>query len=183
MNGLMLFGDCFEDTEAIASLDVLLRAGENVKRVSVMNSLYVKTQCGSEYKCDLKLSEVNIEDFDYLVIPGGKASFTVLSADERVGRLIDYFVLNNKLVAAICAAPHLIGKRGYLKDREFTVFPGFENECVGGIYKRDSGVIRDDKFVTAKTMYYSIEFALEIINYLYGEDKRNKVEKSLMGER
>ena len=183
MNGLMLFGDYFEDTEAIASLDVLLRAGENVKRVSVMNSLYVKTQCGSEYKCDLKLSEVNIEDFDYLVIPGGKASFTVLSADERVGRLIDYFVLNNKLVAAICAAPHLIGKRGYLKDREFTVFPGFEDECVGGIYKRDSGVIRDDKFVTAKSMYYSIEFALEIINYLYGEDKRNRVEKSLMGER
>ena len=62
MNGLMLFGDYFEDTEAIASLDVLLRAGENVKRVSVMDSLYVKTQCGSEYKCDLKLSEVNIQD-------------------------------------------------------------------------------------------------------------------------
>ena len=183
MNGLMLFGDYFEDTEAIASLDVLLRAGENVKRVSVMNSLYVKTQCGSEYKCDLKLSEVNIEDFDYLVIPGGKASFTVLAADDRVGKLIDYFVLNNKLVAAICAAPHLIGKRGYLKDREFTVFPGFEDECVGGIYKRDCGVVRDDKFVTAKSMYYSIDFALEIINYLYGEAKRNQVEKSLMGER
>ena len=183
MNGLMLFGDYFEDTEAIATLDVLLRAGENVKRVSVMESLYVKTQCGSEYKCDVKLNDINVDDYDYLVIPGGKASFTVLASDVRVDSLIRHFVSKNKLVAAICAAPHLIGRLGFLKDREFTVFPGFENECVDGIYKREAGVVRDDKFITAKSMYYSIEFALEIISYLQGKNKRNIVEKSLMGER
>ena len=89
MNGLMLFGDYFEDTEAIASLDVLLRAGENVKRVSVMDSLYVKTQCGSEYKCDVLFNDVSLSDFDYLLIPGGKASFTVLKEDERVEGIKD----------------------------------------------------------------------------------------------
>ena len=182
MNCLALFGDFFEDTEAISSIDVLLRGGETVVRASMMNNLYVKTQCGSEYKCDVLFNDVSLSDFDYLLIPGGKASFTVLKEDERVGKCIDHFVKNNKLVASICAAPHLVGRRGYFKNRNYTVYPGFEDEFIGGFYKRELGVCKDGNFITAKSMYYSIEFALEILEFFYGKEKRNKVELSLKGE-
>ena len=92
------------------------------------------------------------------------------------------FILNNKLVATICAAPHLLARKGYFDNREFTCFPGFEKYSQHGIYRQDLGVVRDDKFVTAKSMYYSIDFALNIIVFLYNEEKANKVKLSLLGE-
>ena len=182
MNCLALFGDFFEDTEAIASIDVLLRGGEKVTRASMMNDLYVKTQCGSSYKCDVMFDDIDLDDYDYLLIPGGRASFTVLKEDKRVTDTIHYFAKNNKLIASICAAPHLVGRLGYFKGLNYTVFPGFEDECIGGTYKRELGVCRDALFITAKSMYYSIDFALEILNFFYGEEKKNKVELSLKGE-
>ena len=182
MKCLALFGDFFEDTEAICSIDVLIRAKEQVTRASMMKTLYVKTQCGSEYKCDCLFDELNVEDYDYLLIPGGKASFTVLKDDVRVDSTIDYFAKNNKLIAAICAAPHLVGRRGYFKNHNYTVYPGFEDEVIGGTYKKELGVVKDGNFITAKSMYYSIDFALEIIEFLYGNNRKLEVEKSLKGE-
>lgn len=182
MKGLLLLADAFEDTEALASCDVLLRAGERITRVSMMKTKEVRTQCGLTILCDALFHEIDPEEYDYLILPGGKASFTLLNCDARVEALIDRFIARKKLVAAICAAPHLIGRKGYFKNREFTVYPGFEPYCIGGIYRRDLGVVRDDCFVTAKSMYYSVEFALEILTFLYGESKRKEVETALKGE-
>lgn len=182
MKGLVLLGDLFEDTEALTTIDVLIRAGESITRVAVKDSLEVLTQCGGKVICDEIISNIKFDDFDYLILPGGKASFTILNKDKVVENLVDDFVSKNKLVAAICAAPHLLGRKGYFKDREFTCFPSFEEYCEGGIYRKDLGVVRDDKFVTAKSMYYSIEFALNILAFLYGEDKIDLLVKSLKGE-
>lgn len=182
MKGLLILGDCFEDTEALASTDVLLRAGEDIFRASVMDRLAVRTQCGAQIVCDGYLKDLKYEDFDYLILPGGKASFTVLDRNPDVERWIDEFFVERKLIASICAAPHLLGRKGYFKEREFTCFPGFEKYCVGGIYRRDVPVIRDDRFVTAKSMYYSIEFGLSILAFLYGEEKTEKIRLRLMGE-
>lgn len=183
MKGLILLGDYFEDTEALTTIDVLVRAGESITRVAVKDSLEVLTQCGGKVICDDLIKNVNYESFDYLILPGGKASFTILNSNELVEKIIDYFVNNNKLIAAICAAPHLLGRKGYFKNREFTCFPSFEKYCIDGIYRCDLGVVRDDRFVTAKSMYYSIEFALNIVAFLYGEDKINMLRLSLKGEK
>lgn len=182
MVGLFLLADYFEDTEAIATLDVLQRAGHKIIKASLMNRLEVATQCGSFYQCDMFFDDVDINSVDYLLIPGGKASFTILNVDLRVEKVIDEFVSNNKLVAAICAAPHLLARKGYFKNREFTCFPGFEKYAKEGTYRKDLGVVRDDKFVTAKSMYYSIEFALNIVSFLEGEAKANLVKNRCMGE-
>ena len=84
--------------------------------------------------------------------------------------LINYFAKRNKLVASICAAPHLVGRLGYFKDLNYTVHPGFENQIIGGTYKRELGVVRDSNFITAKSMYYSIEFGLKIHEYFHGKE-------------
>ena len=100
-----------------------------------------------------------------------------------VTELIHTFVNNGKVVASICAAPHLVGKLGYFKDRNYTVHPGFEGEIIGGRYLRNQGVVVDGKFITAKSMYYSIEFGLTIYGYFHGEDKKEALRKACQGEK
>ncbi len=183
MKGLILIADFFEDTEAISTIDVLIRAGENITRAAVKDNLEIISQCGGKYICDVRLKDINYKEFDYLIIPGGKASFTILNNDLLVEEIIDYFVKSNKLVASICAAPHLLGRKGYFNKLDFTCFPGFKKYCINGNYKKDLGVVCSKNFITAKSMYYSIEFGLKIIEYLYGKDKKNLVKLSLMGEK
>jgi len=181
MRGLMIIGDGFEDTEALVTRDVLYRGGENIFLASAMDSLEVSTQTGLKIKCDGFLSKVDYKEFDYLIIPGGKASFTVLHINPLVEKIIDFFVLNKKLVACICAAPFLVGRKGYYKGRHYTVFPGFEKEIIDGVHE-NVGVVIDGPFITAKSMYYSIEFGLKILEYLHGLSYALKIEKSLKGE-
>lgn len=182
MTGLIILGDYFEETEAFATVDVLIRGGEKIVRASVMNSLRVKAKNGFDVSTDISLNDVKVSDYDYLIIPGGKASFTILNKDVRVEKLIDEFIQANKLVATICAAPHLLGRKGYFKGREFTVHPGFETFFTVGTYRRDLGVVKDDKFITAKSMYYSIEFGLAILSFLYGDEYKEKIRLSCQGE-
>ena len=182
MKLLMLFVDHFEDTEAIATLDVLKRAGFEVITASVMNRNEVCPKYVKAVLADAKIEDVNYKEFDGLVIPGGPGSFQIMPNLPIVEQLIRYFADNNKLVASICAAPHLVGKLGYFNNRNFTVHPGFEQFCVGGNYLREKGVVKSDNFITAKSMYYSIEFGLEIVKYFKGEAFSEEVKKGLQGE-
>lgn len=182
MKYLMLMGDAFEDVEAIATLDVLKRGGEEVVLASMMKRLDIMTKCGNVLSVSTLIKDVNLGDFDALIIPGGPGSFKILAFMEEVDEIIKYFVDHDKLVCAICAAPMLIGRRGYLDGKNFTCHPGFENEVKGGIYHRECGVVQDGKFITAKSMYYSIDFGLKIFAYFHGDDASEKLRLSCMGE-
>ena len=182
MKLLMLFVDGFEDTEAIATLDVISRGGDVVTCASIMNNNVVHPKYLPEIHLITHISGVEPSEYDGLIIPGGPGSFKLMPNIPVVEKLIRYFALNNKLVASICAAPHLVGKLGYFANRNFTVHPGFEDQVVGGNYLRDHGVVVDGNFITAKSMYYSIEFGLAIHQYFHGEESKKKLEKSLQGE-
>lgn len=180
---LMIIGDNFEDVEGIATLDVLVRGGNDVTVASVMKRNAVRTKVGLGLYLDTLIENVNYKEYDGLIIPGGPGSFTILDKLDIVTELINYFAKNNKLVAAICAAPFLIGRLGYFKNLDYTVHPGFETQIIGGNYLRQLGVVRRNNFITAKSMYYSIQFGLEIHEYFHGNDSRNALEKSLQGEK
>lgn len=182
MKYLMLFADGFEDVEAIATLDVLLRGGDEVTCASVMGRKEVKTKCGNVLCVAETVENCDVSSYDALIIPGGPGSFKIMPQIPVVNELIHYFVKENKVVCAICAAPHLIGKLGYLKDKKYTVYPGFESQIIGGEYKKECGVVVDGKFITAKSMYYSIEFGLKIHEYFHGKESAEKLKKSCMGE-
>lgn len=179
---IMLIVDGVEDTEAIATLDVIRRGGDEVTPVSLMGRNEIAPKYIDKIVLDKKLEDVNYKDFDGLVIPGGPGSFKVMPLFPIVNEIITYFVKKERLVAAICAAPHLIGKLGYLNGKNFTVHPGFENQVIGGIYHREQGVVRDGNFITAKSMYYSQEFGLEIHAYYHGNESKDKLRLSLQGE-
>ena len=182
MKLLMLFVDGFEDTEAIATLDVLKRGGDIVTTVSLMNREYINPKYIKEVKVDTLVNNINKEEYDGLIIPGGPGSFKIMPLIKEVEELINYFATSNKLVASICAAPHLVGKLGYLKGRDFTCHPGFEDQVIGGHYLRNKGVVVSDNFITAKSMYYSIAFGLAIHEYFHGEESKNALERALQGE-
>ncbi len=182
MKGLVLLGEGFEISEALTPIDIYFRAGIKMVKASFSDTLFVKSQENIIIKCDDLIDNIDYREFDFLFIPGGKASFTVLENNLKVKEIIDYFVMHQKLVTAICAAPHLIGKYSYLKNRKFTCFPSFEKYVIDGIYLEDQGVVEDGNFITAKSVYYSVEFALCVVKHLISEEKTKEVYLKIRGE-
>ena len=179
MKGLIILVNNFEDVEALATVDVLRRSGIIIDTTSLDNKDVI-TQSNNKITVDYLLNEVNVNEYDFLILPGGKAVFNILDNDKRIDDLVDYFYSNKKLICAICAAPRLIAKRGYFKNLKFTIFPGcLETEVLGK--QTTKGVVVEDYFITAKSMYYSIEFALEIIKKLQGKDQMKKIERQIKG--
>ena len=182
MKLLMLIVDNFEDTEAIGTLDVLKRGNIEVDLVSLMGRKNIITKTGLNLNLEKLVTDVSLEDYSGVIIPGGPGSFKIMPNLDVVNEIINYYANNNKLVASICAAPHLVGKLGYFKNRNYTVHPGFEGNIIGGNYQRELGVVVDGNFITAKSMYYSLEFGFSIYEYFFGKEKTANLRKSCMGE-
>ena len=179
MKGLIILVDGFEDVEALCTIDILRRSNIQIDTVSLDNK-NITTQSNNKIEAQYLLNEVCINDYDFLVLPGGKAVFNILDNDLRIDGLIDEFYNNNKLICAICAAPRLIAKRGYFKNLKYTIFPGcIDSNVLGKQIKK--GVVVEKQFITAKSMYYTTEFALEIINKLQGKTQKQNIKKQIMG--
>lgn len=182
MKALMILENGFEDTEALATYDVLKRSGFELTTASI-TSVNIETQCGHSIKSDCVIKKIkDLNSYDVLVIPGGKAVFNVLDKCKEIDDLIDYFYNNKKLIACICAAPMLVGKRGYFKGLNYTCFPGCEEKIKEG-NKVSDGVVESGNFISATSMYYSIPFALQIVTHFMGSDYASKVLNSLKGIR
>lgn len=183
MKGLVIIGDYFEDVEMIAPVDVWRRHSEEITIASAMHRTTLVSARGIKMEADALLEELDLSTYDFLFIPGGPGAFKILINLKEVEDTIKFFANNNKLVCAICAAPMLIGRLGLLKNKNYTVFPGFESQIIGGTYLRDNGVVRDGNFVTGKSMYYAIDFALLVIETLYNRQEKEELLLSLQGEK
>jgi len=179
MKGMIILVNGFEDVEAIATIDVLRRSNIQIDTVT-LDERIVLTQSNNKIEVQYLLEEVITNEYDFLILPGGKAVFNILDKDQRVDKLIDGFYNSKKLICAICAAPRLIAKKGYFNNLKFTIFPGCLDQQVLG-KQVDKGVVVEEQFITAKSMYYTIEFALEIVNKLQGKQQKDKIKKQLQG--
>lgn len=181
MRGLLLLANGFEDVEALATFDVLKRSGLDIRLASVEDTLELHTQSGIKMFAMQTLKETNLDMFDFLIIPGGKAVFQRLDHLESVTTTIKYFSEENKLIAAICAAPHLLGKLGILQDKNYVCYPNCNDRILGGNLLKDKHVVLDGNIITGRAMALSIEFALAIIEKLQGNTQRKEIEKSILG--
>ncbi len=182
MRGLVILGNGFEDTEAIATIDVLKRAKLELDYASMSNSLEVITQNGLVIKANIFFDDIELENYNFLVIPGGRAVFEVLNQSKKLSEVILDFADKEKLIAAICAGPSQVGKLGLYNNKNYTCFPTTEKAIIGGTYLKDKGVVVSDNFITAKSMGYSIDFGLAIVEYLLGSERRKLVKKAVFGE-
>ena len=182
MKGIIILADGFEDTEALTTIDILRRAKIQIEMVSLKNELQVLTSHGINVICEKLIKNVNLDDYDFLVITGGAAIFKHLSKMPEVDNIIHHFMHKNQLVSCICAAPMLLGKLGYLENKDYVCFSGCEDDSFKGNYKNELGVVKTSNIITAKSMFYTIDFALAIVEFLIGKDIALQVKKEIMSD-
>ena len=170
--------DGFEETEAIAPVDMLRRAGVTVKTVGIGKSVVTGSH-GLSVICDLTDSEVRLTDeLDGVILPGGMPGTLNLDASQAVHSAVDFAVSHQKLVCAICAAPSILGRKGLLSGKKAIAFPGFEKELEGAIISKDP-VVKDGVFITAKGAGVAVDFGLEIVAALVSRAKSDEIRSSI----
>ena len=165
----VLLADGFEEVEALTPVDLLRRAGLNVKTVG-MNGKIVAGSHKIPVICDVEPNEIDLSEVSMVVFPGGMPGSLNLDASPFTDKIIAAVTKNGGRIAAICAAPLILGRRGLLDGKKATCFPGFENELVGASVV-DADVVTDGNITTARGMTVALKFAEELVGILTGEKK------------
>jgi 4-methyl-5(b-hydroxyethyl)-thiazole monophosphate biosynthesis len=171
----VFFVDGFEEIEAIATVDILRRAGLDVEMISITDDRVVTGSHGIPVLCDDLFDETDFADAGMLVLPGGTLA---LGKHEELGQLLVEFAESNLPIAAICAAPSILGTLGLLRGKKATCYPGYEKylkgaECTG------EQVVIDGNFITGKGAGATIEFALALVEQMAGKDKAEELAQAL----
>lgn len=162
----VLMAEGFEEVEALAPVDVLRRAGIPVALAGVDGDVV----CGAHsinVVCDMLADDIADEEAEGIILPGGMPGTLNLQSNGRVNELIDYCKENELLIAAICAAPMILGELGILDGKEATCFPGFE-EHLRGAELCDDYVVTDNNIITARGAGAALEFGEAIVDYFAG---------------
>lgn len=175
----VFLADGFEEIEALAPVDILRRAGLSVKTVSVMDEHVVAGAHGVPVLADVMFDEINAEDAEMILLPGGLPGATNLDAHQGLSQMILDFAKEEKPLAAICAAPLVFGNRGLLEGKKATCYPGFETYLKGAQYTA-ALVEKDGNFITGKGPGAAMEFAFTIVEKYCGMDKVNELKQGMM---
>ena len=163
---IVLLADGFEEIEALTPVDMLRRAKVNVKTVGVNGKIAVGSH-GIPVVCDITADEVNLNEVSMAIFPGGMPGSLNLDASPFTDKVIEAITSNGGRLAAICAAPLVLGRRGLLKGKRATCFPGFEPELVGAVVTGEE-FVTDGIITTGKGMEYSLPFAKELVRLAGG---------------
>lgn len=170
----VMFADGFEETEAIEPIDILKRGGVDVVTVGVKDKTVTGAH-GITIITDIGIEEVDPENMELLMLPGGMGH-EILDASNEVHGLINYAVANELYIAAICAAPSILGKKMLLEGKKATCFPGYEKYLYGADVVSDKAVV-DGKFITAKGAGAAADFGFEILTVLKSRETADKVKE------
>lgn len=167
----------FEEIEALATVDVMRRAGLDVKTVSLTGERVVMGSHGVPVTADMLFEDGSFDAAEMLVLPGGTPAF---NEHEGVKKAIADFYAKGGKVAAICASPMVLGGLGILKGRKATCYPGFEKYLDGAELCTDRAVVIDGNVVTGKGPGLTLDFALTLVEILAGKAKRDEVAAQLL---
>ena len=172
---LCLLMDGFEELEAVAPVDLLLRAGVQVV-LAAMGGLEVKGRNGIRVMADARYEDVDDGNFDLLLLPGGP-SVARMRADGRASECARRFADSGRCVAAICAAPLVLADAGLLDGRKFTAFPGVRAELGGG---GDERVVEDGLILTSRSAGTAMDFALALVARLCGRSRAEEIAREIV---
>lgn len=175
----LFLAEGFEEIEAITVIDILRRADILVQVVSVTGELIVSGSHKISILADCLFEEHNFINTDMLVLPGGMPGTNGLDVHLGLRELLLDFAKQEKPLAAICAAPLVLGNLGLLKNKKATCYPGFEAHLVGALLQ-DNEVVSDGAFITSKGPGTAISFALEIVKTLIGKKKVDELSQAMI---
>ncbi len=175
----VFFADGCEEIEGLTVVDMLRRANLEVESVSIMKRLEIHGSHDILFQADTVLEETDIQSFDGVILPGGGVGTANLGAHEGVVSTVQSFAKEGKLVAAICAAPSVLGQAGVLKGRHATCHPGWEDKLIGATTSEET-VVTDDNVITSRGMGTAIDFSLAIIKKFADDQTVADVRKGIV---
>ena len=167
----------FEEIEALAPVDILRRAEQEVKTVGVSGKTITGSH-GITVTADIEEKDVTTDDMEMMILPGGMPGTLNLEKSPIVTACARYCAANGVYLAAICAAPSILGEMGLLRGKAAVCFPGFE-EALDGARLGTESVCRDGNIITAKGAGAALEFGERIAAEFVGAEKAAQVLASM----
>ena len=167
-----------EEVECLAVVDVLRRSEVDVTMVSITGAMEVTGSHGIRFMADALFEEVNPNVADVLFLPGGMPGTNNLKAHEGLREAIERANKQGRRVAAICAAPSVLGSMGLLKGRTATCYPGFEEQLTGVSYT-SQGVVTDGAVTTARGLGYALDLGIELLSLLTSRENGQAVKDAI----
>ena len=174
----MLLGTGFEETEAIAPLDLLRRAGVSVATVG-LNGKVIKGSHGIGVEADMEIGEMDLTNMDMIVLPGGLGGVKSIKACPAALDAVRFAWENGKFVAAICAGPTILASLGITDGKKATCYPGCE-EQMGNAVMVESAAVTDGKVITGTSAGCAIPFGLALITALKGQAAAEAIAKQIV---
>lgn len=174
----ILLAPGFEETEALAPADLLRRAGLETE-LAALQGEKVTGSHGITVEADTTLDKIDLSRAEMLVLPGGGVGVKNLGEEPRVEALVQEAVRRDIWVAAICAAPTLLGRWGYLAEKQAVCYPGMEGELACARARMDQGVVTDGKVITARAAGSAVDFGLALVSALAGEERAAEVRRGI----
>ena len=181
MKCALFLAEGYEECEALITVDMLRRANVDIDMISITSLDMVKSSHNIEIKADKTWNEFNQDDYDVLILPGGKLGTHNLEHFEPLIEAIKAHYDSGKLLAAICAAPSIFGHLGLLKDKKYTCFPTFNEEKYAGTYEEKLAVYYSG-IVTGRGMGATIEFARILVKLLTNGEMTDNVDFGIQYE-
>lgn len=176
--GIFMADGC-EEIEGLTVVDIARRADIEIVTISITGKREVTSSHNVTFLADALATEVDYEELDGIVLPGGMPGTLHLGADETVNKVIKEFAAAGKMVGAICAAPSVLGAAGLLTGKKATCHPGFEEKLIGATTCEDAVVV-DGNIITSRGMGTAILFALAIVRYFKDDEAVEQICKGLV---
>ena len=175
----MLLGTGFEETEAVAPLDLLRRAGVEIATVGVTG----KTVYGSHgigIEADITIDQMELTNLDMIILPGGLGGVASARASREALEALRFAWENGKYVAAICAGPTVLADLGITDGKNATCYPGCESQMGSAVMAENAAAVRDGRLITGTSAGCAIPFGLELIAALKGRDAADTIAKQIV---
>ena len=176
---VMLFAEGFETGEALVPVDILRRGGVEVTMASIDEKTTVTSAQGISVEMDAVFSELDVLAYDVVILPGGMPGTTHLGESELVREAILSMNQEKKIVAAICAAPGVLGKHGLLQGKNACCYPGLEKNLVGARTTTDAVTV-DGNIITSRGLGTAMDCGLTILGALEGDQKADQIRESVV---
>lgn len=168
----------FEEVEALTPVDILRRCVKEVVTVGIGEEVITGAHGISVCTDITEVELVPDDEIEMIILPGGMPGTLNLEKSRTVQDAIDYCVENDKYIAAICAAPSILGHKHLLDGKKATCFPGFEDQLYGAVLTGEKVVVAD-KIITAKGAGTAMEFGLKLAEILCGKARADKLAASM----
>ena len=175
----LLLGTGFEETEAIAPLDLLRRAGVEVKTVG-LNGKIIYGGHGIGVEADVEIGQMNLDDLEMIILPGGLGGVASCRACPAAMNALKWAWDNGKYVAAICAGPTVLADLGITAGMNATCYPGCESGMGSAIVIDDAAVVVDETLITGTSAGCAIPFGLTLVEVLKGAETADQIAQQIV---